>query len=134
MFFKYSFSLLAFDDLITEAICFVPLSEICFCGKHNSFLTVGEPAMFSNRKHNGPGFFLLPPTFCSLFRATVGVKMLSSAHQALTKESLWSCIVWPTCLSKMEHYVLERVISNYYPPLFKYGRGRGLQKGKKSLF
>lgn len=26
--------------------------------------------------------------------------MLSSAHQALTKESLWSCIMQPSCLSK----------------------------------
>lgn len=56
--------------------------------------------MFSNRNHNRPGFFPLPPTFCSLFTATVGVKMMSSAHQALTKESLWSCIMWPRCLSK----------------------------------
>lgn len=88
MFFKYSFSLIAFDDLITEAICFALLSGTCFCEKHNNFLTVGEPDMFSNRNHSSPGFFPLPPTFCSLFTAIVGVRMLSSAHQALTKESL----------------------------------------------
>lgn len=32
---------------------------------------------------------------------------------------------------KREHHILERIISDYYPSLFKHGRGRGLQKGKK---
>lgn len=66
MFSKHSFSYPGFDDLITGAICLALLSEICFCEKLNKFLTVGELAMFSNRNHNSPGFFPLPPTV-SLF-------------------------------------------------------------------
>lgn len=58
MFSKRSFSLSAFDDLITGAICLALLSEICFCEKLNKFLTVGEPAMFSNRNHTAQASFL----------------------------------------------------------------------------
>lgn len=88
--------------------------------------------MLSNGNHNSPGFFSLPPTFWSLFTATVGVKMLSSPHWALTKRKpleLYNTVKLPEQQRK-EHYLLKLIIFDHCPFLLKHGRGLEKRKGR----
>lgn len=88
--------------------------------------------MLSNGNHNSPGFFSLPPTFWSLFTATVGVKMLSSPHWALTKRKpleLYNTVKLPEQRRK-EHYLLKLIIFDHCPFLLKHGRGLEKRKGR----
>lgn len=89
--------------------------------------------MLSNGNHSSPGLFSLPPTFWSLFTATVGVKMLSSPHWSLTKRKPTELYNTVKLLEqqKKEHYLLKLIIFDHCPFLQKHGRGLEKRKGRE---